>query len=156
FAPVVALAVGAVFFAWPQSTSAAPLPAIVVEAVYPGASAQVVADTIAAPIEQQVNGIEDMMYMRSQSTNEGTYTLTVAFKTGVDLNVVQVLVQNRVAIAEPLLPDSVKRTGVTIKKKAPALLAFVLLSSPEGRFDTLYLGNYANLQLKDELARMPG
>ena len=100
-------------------------------AVYPGANAQVVADTVAAPIEQQVNGVEGMMYMSSQCTNDGTYTLTVTFKPGIDLNIAQVLVQNRVSLAEPILPDLVKRRGVSVKKKSPSVLMIVNLFSPD-------------------------
>src|ERR1700730_915631 len=92
-------------------------PTVRVSAVYPGANAQVVADTVAAPIEQQVNGVEDMLYMSSQSSNDGTYSLTVTFALGTDVNLAQVLVQNRVAIAQPQLPDVVKATGVTVKKR---------------------------------------
>ena len=103
-----------------------------VSAIYPGANAQVVADTVAAPIEQQVNGVEDMMYMSSQCTNDGSYTLTVTFKHGVDLNIAQVLVQNRVSLAQPILPDLVKRRGVTVKKKSPSVLMIVNLFSPDG------------------------
>ena len=125
-------------------------------AVYPGANAQVVADTVAAPIEQQVNGVEDMMYMSSQCTNDGTYTLTVTFKLGIDLNMAQVLVQNRVSLAEPILPDLVKRRGVTVKKKSPSMLMIVNLFSPDGSRDNLYLSNYATIQLKDELAPAAG
>ena len=124
--------------------------------VYPGANAQVVADTVAAPIEQQVNGVEDMMYMSSQCTNDGTYTLTVTFKPGVDLNMAQVLVQNRVSLAEPILPDLVKRRGVTVKKKSPSVLMIVNLFSPDDSRDNLYLSNYATIQLRDELSRLPG
>jgi multidrug efflux pump subunit AcrB len=134
----------------------AELPVIFVEASYPGANAQVVADTVAAPIEQQVNGVEQMVYMRSQSRNDGSYTLQVTFEAGTDLNVAQVLVQNRTSLAEPILPDRVKQLGVTIKKKSPHALMCVALSSPENRFDPLYLGNYANIQLKGELARVAG
>ena len=101
-------------------------------AIYPGANAQVVADTVAAPIEQQVNGVEGMLYMSSQCTNDGTYTLTVTFQHGVDLNMAQVLVQNRVALAQPILPDLVKRRGVTVKKKSPSVLMIVNLFSPDG------------------------
>src|SRR5918911_1233377 len=97
-------------------------PTVEVSAVYPGANSRVVADTVAAPIEQQVNGVEDMMYMSSQSTNDGTYTLTVTFKPGTDLNISQVLVQNRVLLAEPILPDLVKRRGISVKKKSPNVL----------------------------------
>src|SRR5437660_6326604 len=131
-------------------------PTVEVSAVYPGANAQVVADTVAAPIEQQVNGVEGMMYMSSQCANDGTYTLTVTFKPGSDLNIAQVLVQNRVALAEPVLPDLVKRRGVTVKKKSPTVLMIVNLYSPDKSRDNLYLSNYATIQLRDELSRLPG
>jgi len=131
-------------------------PTVEVSAVYPGANAKVVADTVAAPVEQAVNGVENMMYMSSQCTNDGTYTLTVTFKHGVDLNMAQVLVENRVALAQPILPDLVKRRGVTTKKKSPSVLMIVnLFSKDESRKD-LYLSNYATIQLKDELSRLPG
>src|SRR6202171_2521259 len=107
-------------------------PTVEVSAVYPGANAQVVADTVAAPIEQQVNGVEGMMYMSSQSTNDGTYTLTITFKLGTDLNIAQVLVQNRVSLAQPILPDLVKRRGIMVKKKSPSTLLLVNLFSPGG------------------------
>src|ERR1700751_4238663 len=131
-------------------------PTVEVFAVYPGANAQVVADTVAAPIEQQVNGVEDMLYMSSQCTNDGTYTLTVTFQNGVDLNMAQVLVQNRVSLAQPILPDLVKRRGVTVKKKSPSVLMIVNLYSPDNSRDNLYLSNYATIQLKDELSRLNG
>jgi len=131
-------------------------PTVEVSASYPGANAQVVADTVAAPIEQQVNGVEGMLYMSSQCTNDGTYTLTVTFKLGIDLNMAQVLVQNRVALAQPILPDLVTRKGVTVKKKSPTVLMIVNLYSPDGSRDNLYLSNYATIQLRDELARLPG
>src|SRR5712675_2206760 len=114
-------------------------PTVEVSAFYPGANAQVVADTVAAPIEQQVNGVEGMLYMSSQCTNDGMYTLTVTFKIGVDLNMAQVLVQNRVSLAEPILPDLVKRRGVTVKKKSPNVLMIVILYSKNGIRDSLYL-----------------
>jgi multidrug efflux pump subunit AcrB len=131
-------------------------PTVEVFAVYPGANAQVVADTVAAPIEQQVNGVEDMLYMSSQCTNDGCYTLTVTFQNGVDLNMAQVLVQNRVSLAQPILPDLVKRRGVTVKKKSPNVLMIVNLFSPDRTRDNLYLSNYATIQLKDELSRLRG
>src|SRR6266576_6203904 len=104
-------------------------PTVEVSAVYPGANAQVVADTVAAPIEQQVNGVEGMMYMSSQCTNDGNYALTVTFQNGTDLNIAQVLVQNRVELAQPVLPDLVKRRGVAVKKKSPSVLMIVNLYS---------------------------
>jgi multidrug efflux pump subunit AcrB len=131
-------------------------PTVEVSASYPGANAQVVADTVAAPIEQQVNGVEGMMYMSSQCSNDGTYTLTITFQNGSDLNMAQVLVQNRVALAQPILPDLVKRRGVTVKKKSPSVLMIVNLFSPDKSRDNLYLSNYATIQLRDELARLPG
>src|SRR6476660_4501633 len=131
-------------------------PTVEVTAYYPGANAQVVADTVAAPIEQQVNGVENMMYMSSQCTNDGTYTLTITFKIGVDLNMAQVLVQNREALAEPILPELVKRRGVTVKKKSPSTLMIVNLFSPDDSRDNLYLSNYATIQIRDELARLAG
>jgi multidrug efflux pump len=131
-------------------------PTVEVSAYYPGANAKTVADTVAAPIEQQVNGVENMMYMSSQCTNDGMYTLTVTFKVGVDLNMAQVLVQNRESLAEPILPDLVKRRGVMVKKKSPSTLMIVNLYSPDGSRDNLYLSNYATIQLRDELARLPG
>jgi multidrug efflux pump len=131
-------------------------PTVQVVACYPGADAKVVADTVASPIEQQVNGVEGMLYMSSQCTNDGTYTLNVTFNLGVDLNMAQVLVQNRVALAQPILPDLVKRRGVTVKKKSPTVLMIVNLYSPDGSRDNLYLSNFATLQIRDELARLPG
>ena len=131
-------------------------PTVEVSAYYPGANAQVVADTVAAPIEQQVNGVENMMYMSSQCTNDGTYILTVTFKPGIDLNMAQVLVQNRESLAEPILPDLVKRRGVSVKKKSPSILMIINVFSPEGTKDNLYLSNYATIQLRDELARLDG
>jgi multidrug efflux pump subunit AcrB len=131
-------------------------PTVEVSAVYPGANAQVVADTVAAPIEQQVNGVENMLYMSSQCTNDGSYTLTITFKVGVDLNMAQVLVQNRESLAEPILPDLVKRKGVSVKKKSPAVLMLINLFSPDGSQSDLDLSNYATIQLRDELARLPG
>lgn len=131
-------------------------PTVEVFAIYPGANAQVVADTIAAPLEQQINGVEDMLYMSSQCANDGSYTLTVTFKSGADLNLAQVLVQNRVNLASPVLPDLVKRRGVTVKKKSPSVLMIINLFSPDTSRDNLYLSNYATIQLRDELSRLHG
>lgn len=131
-------------------------PTVEVSAIYPGANSRVVSDTVAAPIEQQVNGVEGMMYMSSQCTNDGTYTLTVTFRQGTDLNLAQVLVQNRVSLAQPILPNLVQRRGVTVKKKSPSILMIVNLFSPDGSRDNLYLSNYATIQLRDELSRLPG
>jgi len=131
-------------------------PTVEVSAVYPGANAQVVADTVAAPIEQQVNGVENMLYMSSQCTNDGNYTLTVTFQNGVDLNMAQVLVQNRASLAQPILPELVQRRGVTVKKKSPSVLMIVNLFSPDRSRDNLYLSNYATIQLRDELSRLKG
>jgi multidrug efflux pump subunit AcrB len=154
---IITLAGGIALFALPiaQYPEITP-PTVEVSAVYPGANAQVVADTVAAPIEQQVNGVEGMLYMSSQCTNDGTYTLTVTFQNGIDLNMAQVLVQNRVSLAAPILPDLVKRRGVTVKKKSPSVLMIVNLFSPDLSRDNLYLSNYATIQLKDELARLNG
>src|SRR5690242_4730294 len=131
-------------------------PSIWVSCTYPGANAQVVADSVAAPIEQQVNGVEGMMYMVSQSNNDGSYQLTVTFKPGVNLNFAQVLVQNRINLALPLLPDVVKQAGVTTRKRNPDILQVIALYSPGGRYDQLYLSNYATIKIKDELARVDG
>src|SRR5467141_3653220 len=137
-------------------------PNVQVTARYPGANAQVIADTVAAPIEQKVVGVEGMLYMSSQSNNDGSYKLDVTFALGTDVNMAQVLVQNRVAIAEPTLPDVTRAIGVTTKKQSPDILLGVSLYSennPEtGRpyYDQLYLSNYATISLKDELARVDG
>jgi multidrug efflux pump subunit AcrB len=131
-------------------------PTVEVSASYPGANAQVVADTVAAPIEQQVNGVEGMMYMSSQCTNDGNYTLTVTFKPGSDLNISQVLVQNRESLAEPILPDLVKRRGISVKKKSPNVLLIVNLLSRDKSRTNLELSNYATIQIRDELSRLPG
>src|SRR5262245_34155972 len=131
-------------------------PTVQVDCNYPGADAKVVSETIAAPIEQQVNGVQDMLYMSSQSTSDGSYTLTVTFRPGVELNLAQVLVQNRVSLALPQLPDVVRATGVLTRKRSPDILLVASLNSPDGRYDQLYLSNYALMHIKDELSRLPG
>jgi multidrug efflux pump len=131
-------------------------PTVNVAASYPGASATVASETVAAPIEQEVNGVENMLYMLSKSTNDGQMNLDVTFNVGTDLDLAQVLTQNRVSIAEAKLPEEVKRQGVTVKKKSPMILLCVNLISPDGRYDQLYLSNYATIQVKDALARLSG
>ena len=131
-------------------------PTVEVTAYYPGANAEVVAATVAAPIEQQVNGVENMLYMSSQCTNDGKYTLTVTFKTGSDLNIAQVLVQNRVSLAQPVLPVLVQRRGISVNKKSSSILMIVNLYSEDGSRNSIDLSNYATIQLRDELARLPG
>src|ERR1700758_3461671 len=131
-------------------------PAVSVTINYPGASAQVVAATVAAPIEQQVNGVEGMLYMSSQMGNDGSYTLTVTFDIGTDLNMALVLVQNRVTLAMPQLPSSVQHQGITIRKKTPDMLMIVNFFSPDGRYDDVYLSNYTLIHVKDELLRLDG
>src|ERR1700693_920508 len=148
---------GAAYFTLPvaQYPEIAP-PTIVISATYPGASAEVVSDTVATPLEQQINGVEHMLYMSSQATADGNLQLTVTFALGTDLDIAQVLVQNRVAIAQPQLPEVVQRLGVTVKKNSPDLLMVIHLSSPDGSRDQLYISNYATLQVKDVLARLDG
>ena len=131
-------------------------PTVVVSAAYPGANAKVVADTVAAPIEQQVNGVENMMYMTSTSSSDGTYALTITFEIGTNLDDAQVLVQNRVAIAQPSLPEEVRRQGLSVKKQSSNIIMAVTLTSPSKKFDGLFLSNYATLRLRDELSRVDG
>lgn len=131
-------------------------PTVQVTCQYPGANAQVVAGTVAAPIEQQVNGVEDMLYMESQSTNDGVYQLVVTFDLGTDLDQAMVLVQNRLALAIPQLPQVVQQLGVNVKKKSVNMLLAINLVSPTGSYDDLYMSNYATIHLKDELARLEG
>jgi len=131
-------------------------PTIQVTANYPGANAKTLVDTVALPIEQQVNGVEKMLYMQSTCTSDGKYLLTVTFKVGTDLDFAQVLVQNRVSAALAQLPEAVQQQGVVTKKKSTAILQIVTLTSPDNRYDSLFLSNYATLQLHDRLARLPG
>jgi multidrug efflux pump len=131
-------------------------PTIQVTASYPGANAKTVAETVATPIEQQINGVENMLYMSSQNTSDGNMVLNVTFKLGTNLDTAQVLVQNRVAIAVPTLPQDVQRIGVTTKKQSPDITMVVHLVSPDESLDSLFTSNYALLQIRDELARLPG
>ncbi len=131
-------------------------PGISVTINYPGASAPVVADTVAAPIEQQFNGIDGMLYMSSQMGNDGSYTLTVTFDIGTDVNSALVMVQNRVTLAMPLLPTQVQNQGITIRKRTPDMLMIVNFYSPDGRYDDVYLSNFATIYIKDELLRVYG
>ena len=131
-------------------------PTVLVTAFYPGANAQTVRDTVAAPIEEQVSGVENMMYMSSQSTNDGTYRLAVTFKLGMDSDMAQVLVQNRVSLALPVIPPLVQNEGITVKKISPNTLMIVNLISPDKRYDSLFLSNYATIYIRDELGRLPG
>ena len=131
-------------------------PTVTVACAYPGANAKTVAETVATPIEEQVNGVEGMLYMSSQSTNDGTMLLTVTFKLGTDLDIAQVQVQNRVAIAQPLLPFDVQRAGIVVKKASPNITLGIGVYSPDKSRDPLYLSNFVTLQVKDELARLPG
>ena len=131
-------------------------PTIVVRATYPGANPKTIAETVASPLEQAVNGVEDSLYMFSQATGDGVMTLTVTFKLGTDIDKAQVQVQNRVAQALPKLPEEVRRLGVTTVKQSPDLTLVVHLFSPNGRYDEVYLRNFATLQVKDVLARIPG
>jgi HAE1 family hydrophobic/amphiphilic exporter-1 len=131
-------------------------PTVQVSTVFPGANAQVVEQTVTTPIEQQVNGVEDMIYMSSKSTSSGSMDLTVSFEIGTDVDMAAVLTQNRVSVAEPLLPEEVKRQGVTVKKKSTNMVLMVNLVSPDGTFDDLFLSNFATTRVKDVFSRVPG
>ncbi|HEY7311438.1 MAG TPA: efflux RND transporter permease subunit [Gemmataceae bacterium] len=131
-------------------------PTVLVTAIYPGANSRTVRDTVAAPIEAQVSGVENMLYMSSQCTNDGTYTLTVTFKMGMDSDMAQVLVQNRVSLAMPVIPSLVQREGINVRKMSPNTMMIVNLVSREERYPDLFLSNYATIEIKDELGRLPG
>jgi multidrug efflux pump len=161
FAAVLSIAIT---LAGALSLSALPLalyppiapPTVQIDCRYPGASAREVAETVAAPIEQQVNGVEGMLYMSSQCTNDGSYNLTVTFRHGTNRHMAQVLVQNRVALALPRLPEVIKQAGVTARTRSPDILLAIALNSPGGRYDQLFISNYASMYMKEELARLPG
>ncbi len=161
FASVVAILItllgAAAYFGLPvaQYPEIAP-PTIQVTASYPGASAEVVSETVSTPLEQEINGVEGMLYMVSQATADGQLSLSVTFRLGIDLDIAQVLVQNRVAIALPRLPEQARQIGVTVRKNSPDLLMVIHLSSPDGSRDQLYISNYANLQIRDVLSRIDG
>lgn len=155
---IIVLIIGSLaYFTLPieQYPQVAP-PTIQVTANYPGANAQIAADTVATPLEQEINGVENMLYMFSQSTSDGRVTVTITFELGTDLDEAQVLVQNRVSIAEPRLPETVRRLGVTTRKNSPDLMLVVNLYSPGGTYDQTYIANYAALQIQDQLARIDG
>ncbi len=154
---VFILAGGVAVFTLPvaQSPEVTP-PTVIVTALYPGANAQTVRDTVAAPIEAQVSGVEGMMYMSSQSTNDGAYNLIVTFKLGMDSDMAQVLVQNRVSLALPVIPALVQNEGINVKKMSPSTMMIVNLISPDNRYDSIFLSNYATIYIKDELGRLPG
>ena len=161
FATVVSVFItligGIAFFTLPlaQYPEIAP-PTIVVSATYPGASGQTVSETVATPLEQQINGVENMLYMSSNSTGDGNLRLTITFRVGTNLDIAQVLVQNRVSQAMTQLPSEVQRQGVNVQKSSPDLMLVVHIYSPDGSRDQLYLSNYATLQMKDVLARLQG
>src|SRR4026209_2446200 len=131
-------------------------PSIVVRAIYPGANPRVISEAVATPLEEQINGVENMLYMSSQATSDGVLTLTVTFRVGTDVDLAQVQVQNRVSQALPRLPDEVRQLGVTTVKSSPNFIMVVHLVSPDHRYNDVYLRNYGLLQVKDVLARIPG
>src|SRR5260370_5572477 len=131
-------------------------PTVVVAATFAGASAEVVADTVATPIEQEVNGVDNMIYMVSQSTGNGALSINVVFKPGTNVDLAQVLVQNRVSVALPRLPEEVQRIGVTVRKRSPDLMLVIHLISPDGSLTQQYISNYATINIKDVITRIDG
>ena len=131
-------------------------PTVVVNATYAGASAEVIAQTVAAPIEQEINGVDNMLYVVSQSTGNGAVAINVVFKPGTNIDQAQVLVQNRVSIALPRLPEEVQRIGVTVRKSSPDLMLVIHLISPDGTLDQQYISNYATINIKDVITRIDG
>src|ERR687894_2716405 len=154
---VIFLAGGIAMFALPISEYPEVVPpSVVVRAIYPGANPRVLSEAVATPLEEQINGVENMLYMSSQSTSDGVLTLNVTFRVGTDVDLAQVQVQNRVAQALPRLPDEVRQLGVTTVKSSPNFMMVVHLLSPDSRYDVTYLRNYAALNVKDRLARIQG
>jgi multidrug efflux pump len=154
---VIALAGGLALVNLPVSQyPAITPPAVTISIAYPGASAQVVADTVAAPIEQQVNGVPGMLYMSSNSGNDGSYSLTVTFEIGTNLNAALVMVQNRVQLALPVLPTAVQQQGITVRKRTPDMLLIINFNSPDDRYDNVYLSNFATVNVRDQLLRVDG
>src|SRR6478752_8598321 len=131
-------------------------PTVNIAASYPGASAQIISETVATPIEQEVNGVDDMLYIVSQSTGDGRLSINVVFKPGTNIDQAQVLVQNRVSVAEPRLPEDVRRLGIAVRKASPDLMMVVHMTSPDGSRDQQYISNYATLYVKDVIARVDG
>src|SRR5262245_15136997 len=131
-------------------------PTVVVSGRYPGASPRTIAETVITPIEQQINGVENALYVNSTATSDGSFAITVTFRLGTNLDNAQVQTQNRVAQAEPRLPEVVRQVGLVTQKRSPDLTMVVFLRSPDGRYDSLYLRNYAVIQVRDVLARLPG
>lgn len=131
-------------------------PSVTITAMYPGATAETIAETVAGPIEQEVNGVDGLLYVTSQATGDGRLTVTVVFRQGVDADQAQVLVQNRVAVAEPRLPEEVRRLGITVRKASPDFLLVIHITSPDGSRDHEYISNYATLNIRDRLARIEG
>src|SRR5512143_1938762 len=154
---VVVIVGGLSYFALPvsQYPEITP-PTIVVRASYPGANAETVAATVATPLEQEINGVENMLYMSSYSSSDGAMALTITFKIGTNLDTAQVLVQNRVAVALPRLPDQVRQIGITTRKSSPDLMMVVHMLSPDKSYDQLYVSNYASLRVRDQLLRLDG